>query len=247
MSDFSDSDAEIDIIDENFASAADHVQSIHTTLLPNDLLELYGYYKQATIGQCNAEKPSIFNMQGRAKWNAWNELGNMSTAIAKNLYIEKVKQLDPLWQPKLISAQKYKPAFSWVVHSTELPPNDVAQKAEHEKDAFDFVKEANIAGLQMNLKVAQLSDLDENGMGLIHWAADRNAFDILLFLLNSGANVDLRDGEEQTALHYAASCGHIDCIRVLLSFNANSKLLDKNGETCLDVADNDDIRMLLSS
>ncbi|XP_037959184.1 myotrophin-like [Teleopsis dalmanni] len=107
------------------------------------------------------------------------------------------------------------------------------------------MKDESLEVLQMNLTLAQLNDLEENGRGLIHRAADHNAFKILHFLLNWGANVDLRDGEEQTALHYA-SCGHVDCVRPLLSFNANSKLINTNDQTCWNATDNNDNRMLLS-
>ena len=43
-----------------------------------DLLFFYGRYKQATVGPCDAPKPSFFQMKEKSKWNAWNELGNKS-------------------------------------------------------------------------------------------------------------------------------------------------------------------------
>ena len=33
---------------------------------------------QSTVGKCNAEKPGAFDFVGKAKWNAWNSLGDMS-------------------------------------------------------------------------------------------------------------------------------------------------------------------------
>ena len=35
----------------------------------NDLkLKFYGYYKQATVGKCNASQPWAIDMVNRAKW-----------------------------------------------------------------------------------------------------------------------------------------------------------------------------------
>ena len=36
------------------------------------------YLKKATVGPCNAPKPSMVDFVGRAKWNAWNDLKQIS-------------------------------------------------------------------------------------------------------------------------------------------------------------------------
>ncbi len=35
------------------------------------LLKFYGYFKQATEGECKKSRPSMFNVVERAKWDAW--------------------------------------------------------------------------------------------------------------------------------------------------------------------------------
>ena len=37
-------------------------------------------YIQATIGPCNTKRPGAFDFVGRAKWDAWNGLGDLSKA-----------------------------------------------------------------------------------------------------------------------------------------------------------------------
>ncbi len=54
---------------------------------------------------------------------------------------------------------------------------------------------------------AQCNEKDETGLGLIHWAADRGSSEIVQSLLEQGADVNLKDDDQQTALHYACSCG----------------------------------------
>jgi acyl-CoA-binding protein len=44
----------------------------------NMKLKIYGYYKQATLGDCNVEKPQMFDFIGKSKWSAWDLLRGMS-------------------------------------------------------------------------------------------------------------------------------------------------------------------------
>ena len=57
-------------------------------------LILYGLYKQATIGDCNKEKPGMFDMVGKAKWDSWNNLKGMTKEKAMKNYISKANEAD---------------------------------------------------------------------------------------------------------------------------------------------------------
>ncbi|KAI8127982.1 hypothetical protein FF38_08134 [Lucilia cuprina] len=78
---------------EEFNKAAEDVKNLNSTPADNDLLELYSLYKQATVGDCNTDKPGFLDFKGKAKWEAWNNRKGMSTADATNAYVEKVKAL----------------------------------------------------------------------------------------------------------------------------------------------------------
>ena len=58
-----------------------------------NVLQFYAFYKQATKGACQTEKPVIFDITKRAKWKAWRELGNMSSDEAMILYLERFKKV----------------------------------------------------------------------------------------------------------------------------------------------------------
>lgn len=239
----SSSDTNDDLLDEEFQNAADRLQLIHSAL-PNDvLLELYAFYKQATTGECNIPKPNIFNSQGRAKWNSWSNLRNMSTVEAKTKYIEKLYSVDTEHKAPLKS--KLNKNFSFICQSQPL--NEEAPLPDHEKNPFDYVKENNIEKLESCLQKDQINDLGAEGLGLIHWAADRNATNILRFLLENKADVNLKDDDGQTALHYASSCGNLECIAVLLKHGADKDLIDLAGMTCFDVAFDESIQKVLRS
>ncbi|XP_013860867.1 acyl-CoA-binding domain-containing protein 5A [Austrofundulus limnaeus] len=58
----------------------------------NDMmLKFYSYYKQATIGPCNIPRPGFWDAVGKAKWDAWNSLGDMSKEEAMAAYVEQMK------------------------------------------------------------------------------------------------------------------------------------------------------------
>uniref|UniRef100_A0A8B9HCC2 ACB domain-containing protein n=1 Tax=Astyanax mexicanus TaxID=7994 RepID=A0A8B9HCC2_ASTMX len=50
------------------------------------MLKFYSYYKQATLGPCNIPRPGFWDPVGKAKWDAWNELGDMSQEEAMGAY-----------------------------------------------------------------------------------------------------------------------------------------------------------------
>lgn len=240
MSQNSDGDDEFgDSLDESFNRAANHIQKIHSQLDQSVLLELYALYKQVTCGQCNQSKPNLFNPQGRAKWSAWNRLGNLEKHEAMKLYIQKVTSIDPSWDD-LSNTEK----SSWVAVSVHKPEPE-SEILESEKTCFEHVKEKNLAKLKESLKPEDVNKLDDTGLGLIHWATDRNACEILEFLISCGADVNLQDCEGQTALHYASGCGHLECIRVLLKHGANLTVKDGDEQTCLDVAYDLNVRKVL--
>ena len=55
--------------------------------------EVYALYKQATVGDINTERPGMFDMKGKAKWDAWNSKKGMSQDEAKQNYVDLSKQL----------------------------------------------------------------------------------------------------------------------------------------------------------
>lgn len=56
----------------------------------NEKLKLYALFKQATVGPCSGPRPSFFDMQGKYKYDAWKELGDMSRSNAMTAYVEHV-------------------------------------------------------------------------------------------------------------------------------------------------------------
>lgn len=76
-----------------FTDAAAKVKTLTEKPSNEELLELYGYYKQATIGDVNTERPGMFYMKEKYKWDNWNSRKGMSKEEAEEKYIQIVKDL----------------------------------------------------------------------------------------------------------------------------------------------------------
>lgn len=60
----------------------------------NDVkLKLYALYKQATEGDARGKRPGMFDLVGRAKYDAWQKLAGTSAADAEQAYIAQVDEL----------------------------------------------------------------------------------------------------------------------------------------------------------
>ena len=72
---------------------ADQVLKLTKRPSDDELLELYGLYKQATIGDNNTPQPGVFDFKGKYKWKAWDKLKGTSKEEAENKYIRLVDSL----------------------------------------------------------------------------------------------------------------------------------------------------------
>ncbi|XP_026231270.1 acyl-CoA-binding domain-containing protein 5-like isoform X1 [Anabas testudineus] len=83
-------------LEAKFAAAVKVMQSLpdEGPFQPSDdmMLMFYSYYKQATLGPCDIPRPSGFwDSYGKAKWDAWSSLGNMTKEDAMRNYVEHIQ------------------------------------------------------------------------------------------------------------------------------------------------------------
>ncbi|RZB68151.1 Acyl-CoA-binding domain-containing protein 3 isoform A [Glycine soja] len=60
-------------------------------------MELYGLHKVATEGPCREPQPMALKLAARAKWNAWQKLGNMNPEVAMEQYVSLLSDKFPGW------------------------------------------------------------------------------------------------------------------------------------------------------
>ncbi|CAB4256784.1 similar to Saccharomyces cerevisiae YGR037C ACB1 Acyl-CoA-binding protein, transports newly synthesized acyl-CoA esters from fatty acid synthetase (Fas1p-Fas2p) to acyl-CoA-consuming processes [Maudiozyma barnettii] len=81
------------MVSQVFEEKAKAVNDLPTKPNTEELLKLYALYKQATVGDCNTDRPGIFNLKDRSKWDAWNKVKGTSQDDAEKQYIELVDEL----------------------------------------------------------------------------------------------------------------------------------------------------------
>ncbi|TNN02581.1 peroxisomal carnitine O-octanoyltransferase isoform X2 [Takifugu flavidus] len=54
-----------------FEKIAEDVKKVKTRPTDQELLDLYGLYKQAIVGDVNTDRPGLLDLKGKAKWDAW--------------------------------------------------------------------------------------------------------------------------------------------------------------------------------
>ena len=77
-------------INDIFNQAANDASKLVGKVDDDTLLVIYGFYKQATIGDNNTEKPSFFNFKASKKWEAWNSVKGLSKVVAQGQYIKHI-------------------------------------------------------------------------------------------------------------------------------------------------------------
>mmetsp|Transcript_2734 Transcript_2734/g.10505 ORF Transcript_2734/g.10505 Transcript_2734/m.10505 type:complete len:92 (+) Transcript_2734:3-278(+) len=76
----------------DFQSAAEKVKSFQG-LSNDELLQLYGLFKQANEGDVSTSRPGIFDPKGKAKWDAWKACEGKSKEDAAAAYVALVNKL----------------------------------------------------------------------------------------------------------------------------------------------------------
>ena len=80
-------------LDDDFAQAQVDAKALSSRPANETLLKLYAYYKQATEGDVQGERPGVFDFVGAAKYDAWAEITGWSADDAKTAYVELVGSL----------------------------------------------------------------------------------------------------------------------------------------------------------
>ncbi|CAG8610658.1 13236_t:CDS:2 [Acaulospora morrowiae] len=244
----SDTDDNLDTLSKQFVSAYKFLNKHPNINISNDVkLQLYGAYKVATIGACNTPRPSLLDFRGRAKWDAWNELGGISKEAAMNIYIEKVEAENVGWNKNSVDEdgsevndgddEKEKsysaPQDRWTYVSTLSYENEDDLIGD---DIFAHVKqgEYNEVSKILDSGEVDINAKDDQGLSPLHWACDRGHLEIVKLLIERGANVNLLTSEDETPLHYACLSENIECARYLYRNNVDISIKDADGLTAFE-------------
>lgn len=188
-----------------YVAATTAQEGASPSLSSDTLLELYGLYKQATIGECTIKKPSIFDFRGRSKYDAWFRLGNLSKAEAQARYVDVLTSKAPDWSASSLKESKAVGGGAGPVFST-MTEDPIPDTQGSDYPAIIRATQEGQAALvdeilQNNSKAVH--DTDEEGCTALHWAADKGNRDIVEMLIRSGAHTGAKDVDGLTPYNYA--------------------------------------------
>jgi diazepam-binding inhibitor (GABA receptor modulating acyl-CoA-binding protein) len=78
---------------KKFLHAAEQVNKLAATPTNDELLIVYGLYKQATLGDVNISRPGFFSFREQKKWDAWDSFKGTEQQIAESKYVSFVDAL----------------------------------------------------------------------------------------------------------------------------------------------------------
>ncbi|BDG05701.1 acyl-CoA-binding protein [Anaeromyxobacter oryzae] len=80
-------------LEQDFAAAQERVKKLAKRPSNDQLLALYGLFKQATEGDVTGKRPGMLDMVGRAKHDAWTARRGTDKAAAMQAYVALVESL----------------------------------------------------------------------------------------------------------------------------------------------------------
>ncbi|RDB23275.1 hypothetical protein Hypma_009659 [Hypsizygus marmoreus] len=96
-----------ELIDAQFDRAVEIVQGLPKTgPIQTDYeekLTMYSLYKQATVGNVKSPRPGIWDMLGRAKWDAWAKHRDLDPYEAKWLYVDALLKVLRKYSDKTVA------------------------------------------------------------------------------------------------------------------------------------------------
>ena len=90
-------------LESEYKTALAYIQSSNSSAKPlsNEAkLQFYALFKQITTGKNTSKSPSRLKLIERAKWDAWNKLGNMNKEDAMKQYVNELTKTDSEWKEK---------------------------------------------------------------------------------------------------------------------------------------------------
>jgi len=217
----------------SYLSSASSLSNVSTAVK----LELYGLFKCITVSTTpSTSRPSIFDMTGRAKWDAWSSAGKNFTGseAAERRYLEIARSLG--WTEDTLIDKETKDdgplSHNWEEEGTTssntgsirgmggavsslVPPIEEPDRSIH---GLAISNDASaLSALLENNPETNPDELDEFGYTPLHLASDRGNLAVVQMLVNKGADTTIKDPDGLIASELAVVAGHEEVQKYLQS------------------------------
>ena len=189
-------------------------------------------------------------MRGRAKYDAWAKVSDLSIESSQAKYIAMVARLhgasSSLSSSSPSGSGSEKPK---VLNASASPMGKVVSVLEtlgspgkswlgEENEPSYLAKHGNSRKLEALARADPtiVSKRDSEGLAAIHWACDNGSLSMVKTLVGLGCNVDLKDGEGLTPLAYAVINEHVELAKYLVKQGADVQAKDNQGECVMQMA-----------
>ncbi|XP_019505499.1 PREDICTED: ankyrin repeat domain-containing protein 12 isoform X2 [Hipposideros armiger] len=207
----------------------------------------------------NEERDSDTEKEGPEKKKTKKEAGNKKSTPVSILFgypLSERKQMALLMQ---MTARDNSPDSTPNHPSQTTPaPKKTPSSSSRQKDKVNKRNERgetplHMAAIRGDVKqVKELISLGANvnvkdfaGWTPLHEACNVGYYDVAKILIAAGADVNTQGLDDDTPLHDSASSGHRDIVKLLLRHGGNPFQANKHGERPVDVAETEELELLL--
>lgn len=230
---------------EDAASASNNMTNIPT----ENKLQLYGLFKQSTIGNITKNEPPTDYID-KLKWEAWKSFDGYPQQSAANAYVFLVNALKRDLEPSKQGTENEMMTMTLSSMSTFQDP--VGDEGTKEWTSAEELCQ-HITARDLDRVLSCLADGAEvnmstpEGLTPLHFAADTGDCPVVTALIRAGAAVNAQDDDGQTPLMLAAICDHKDVVQLLLDSGADAELLSVEGKAVYQLEDlSEDTRDMIS-
>ena len=219
-------------------------------------LQLYGLYKQATVGDINTSKPMALDMVGSAKWNSWKSFEGFPKKAAAQAYVylvegESASASQGDSERDKAVARGEEDVFTSLgammgINHVKYGGNTSGDEWTSDQKIFHAVTDGTLEQLEALLKdTVDVNSRDQEGMTPLHYAVDRCLVEAVSLLIEHKADLDAQNKEGETPLMMAVTCEHENMVKLLIESGAKKEIKNNDGSSAADMCENDELRSIL--
>lgn len=195
-----------------FDAASSYLSSSKSPKLSNEQkLKFYGLFKQSTVGPCNTAKPGMLDFVGKAKWQAWIDLGSMAAHDAQIAYITELAQLVPDWRPQ--TADPSAASISTAAAPTTPHQNDGLDSDDDDDDGDSSRGGGGGGGFSLAAPLSRPIETDEaevtESEKTIGYYTANDQIEKVRELVRQGVSIDDKDQEGRTYVRRRVGSGGV--------------------------------------